>query len=115
MSKSISIPVDELAGIKKTLNEVNQKVGEQLTLQKSYLNTKEASRYLNLSQSTLYKLTANKLIKFYKPRGKKIYFKREWLDLWIASNDDHGKLRLNKEDQLAKEWTELNYKTKQSC
>lgn len=57
---------------------------------KEFLTFKEALELLNVSKSTLYKLTSSKKIPFYKPKGK-IYFKREQLVEYIekgfVSND----------------------------
>ena len=36
----------------------------------------------------LYKLTANKVIPHYKPRGKMIYFAKEELDEWVLQNHE---------------------------
>lgn len=49
---------------------------------KEFLTFKEALELLNVSKSTLYKLTSSKKISFYKPKGK-IYFKREQLVEYI--------------------------------
>jgi len=46
------------------------------TNQTRFLSFKEATLYLGICPSTLYKLTASKQIRFYKPKGK-IYFKEE--------------------------------------
>ena len=45
----------------------------------------EASNYLNLSKSYLYKLTHKKLIPHYKPLGKKVYFIKGELDSFLRS------------------------------
>lgn len=44
--------------------------------QSKFLTFKEATIYLGISKSTLYKLTASKQIRFYKPKGK-LFFKEE--------------------------------------
>ena len=41
---------------------------------KNVLSFEEASRFLNLSKSYLYKLTSGNLIPHYKPQGKMLYF-----------------------------------------
>ena len=46
----------------------------------------EACMYIGVSESMLYKLTANKEIPHYKPRGKMIYFAKEELDEWLLQN-----------------------------
>jgi len=62
------------------------KLEEQNILQKTVLNFAEASRYLNISQSHLYKLTSQKLIPHFCPEGKKLYFRRDEIDQWLLRN-----------------------------
>jgi len=57
------------------------------------LSFEEASKYLNVSKSYLYKLTCKNQIPFYKPTGKKILFEKSELNKWIlkgrkASEDE---------------------------
>ncbi len=52
---------------------------KMLFLSKNVLSFDEASKFLNLSKSYLYKLTSGNLIPHYKPQGKMLYFeKRNW-------------------------------------
>lgn len=44
-----------------------------------FLTSEEAAEFLSISKSSLYKLTHKKILPFYKPNGKLIYFKK--LDL----------------------------------
>jgi len=37
-------------------------------------SVEEAAKLLGLSKSTLYKFTTNRIIEFFKPNGKKIWF-----------------------------------------
>jgi excisionase family DNA binding protein len=53
---------------------------------KEALNIEEASEYTGLSNGTLYILTHENRIPFYKPLGKKIYFKRTELDGFMFRN-----------------------------
>lgn len=69
----------------KLLKGIQSHLKEQDVLKKNILDIEEACRYLNLSDSTVYKLTSKNEIKHYKPNGKKIYFKKEDLDNWILS------------------------------
>lgn len=50
------------------------------------LTMEEASDYLQISKSHLYKFTYTKRISHYKPGGKIIYFFKNELDEWIAEN-----------------------------
>ncbi len=47
---------------------------ENLYSNKDVFNLGEACAYLGMSESLLYKLTANREIPHYKPRGKNIFF-----------------------------------------
>jgi excisionase family DNA binding protein len=53
---------------------------------KTVFTPKEASLYMGISQSTLYKLTSAGTIPFSKPNGKLIYFSKVALDNWLLSN-----------------------------
>lgn len=53
--------------------------------QKKILNTVEAAQLLDMSPSSLYKLTSQKRIPFYRPNGKRIYFLREEVEAWLLS------------------------------
>lgn len=71
---------------KQIISEIIEEKLNQLNFEtKEILNVEEASKYLNLSTSTLYKLTSNKQIPHYKPNGKCIFFKKADLESWIVS------------------------------
>jgi excisionase family DNA binding protein len=53
---------------------------------KEALDIEEAAEYTGLSNGTLYTLTHEKRIPYYKPLGKKIYFKRTELDGFMFRN-----------------------------
>jgi excisionase family DNA binding protein len=53
---------------------------------KEALTVEEAAEYTRLSIGTLYVLTHEKRIPFYKPLGKRIYFKRTELDGFMFRN-----------------------------
>jgi excisionase family DNA binding protein len=50
---------------------------------KTTLNFKEATDFLGLSPSYLYKLTSCQEIPHYKPKGKLVYFDRSELESWL--------------------------------
>lgn len=68
------------------LTEIVNKLDEQNLLQKAFLKFNEACKYLDLSPSQLKKLADTKQIPHFCPLGKKIYFKRRDLDIWLHSN-----------------------------
>jgi excisionase family DNA binding protein len=53
-----------------------------------FMSIDEAADYLGLSKATLYQYTHQKVLDFYKVRGKKIYFLKEDLDQFIMNDDN---------------------------
>lgn len=86
------------------LESIEKLLLEQQTLQKQVLNFNETCRYLELSQSHLYKLTSTGAIPHYKPNGKKIYFQRQELDQWLLRNrmDSRDEIEQQAADYLIK-------------
>lgn len=72
--------------ILQKLEQLEKLITNQSLLQKSILNFGEACQYLEVSASHLYKLTSKKEIPHFCPNGKKLYFKRDELDLWLQRN-----------------------------
>lgn len=54
---------------------------------KNILSLREAALYLDLSESSIYKLTSESKISFSKPNGGKLYFKKADLDNWMLQNE----------------------------
>ena len=69
-----NIILNKLTAIESLLEEANQT--KPLTLL-------EAAKFLNLSQTHLYKLTSERKIPHFKPSGKKIYFDKSALIQWL--------------------------------
>ena len=72
--------------IQKELKEIKELLKKQTLQQKEILTVEEASEFLGLSTSRLYKMTSNKEIPHYKPGGKKIYLNRQELEQWILNS-----------------------------
>lgn len=68
-------------------------------LTKNVLSFEEASRFLNLSKSYLYKLTSGNLIPHYKPQGKMLYFERAELEAWLRRNPVKTRTQIEAEAQ----------------
>lgn len=68
------------------LDSITRMLREQNLLKKEVLTFNEATDYLSVSSSHLYKLTSGNIIPFYKPNKKKIFFKRSELDAWLTSH-----------------------------
>ncbi|ODM55199.1 helix-turn-helix domain-containing protein [Elizabethkingia meningoseptica] len=56
-------------------------------MKNDFLSFKEALLFMDVSASTLYKMTSGSRITFYKPNNGKIYFKREDLESWMMRNE----------------------------
>ena len=69
-------PVDKLI---ERVDELEKMVKQTKTV----LGFDEACKYIGVSESLLYKLTAAKEVPHYKPRGKMLYFNREEIDKWL--------------------------------
>lgn len=83
-SNLINEEMDEL--VLNKLESIEKLLLEQCDLRKDVFNVKETARYLEISESHLYKLTSTGVIPYYKPNGKRIYFNRQELDTWLLSN-----------------------------
>lgn len=72
--------------ILEKISNLERLLADQSILQKETLSFKEAVRHLDISPSHLYKMTSSRMIPHYCPSGKKLYFKRSELDLWMQNN-----------------------------
>lgn len=70
---------NEIQELKKLLLESNLN-------SKELFNVDDATLYLDISKSCLYKLTSRREIPFYTPGGKKIYFKKSEIDTWVFNS-----------------------------
>lgn len=70
------------------LRTINKKLDALLKSQRKAapLTVDEACSYLKVKKSTLYKLTANRSIPYYKPNGQMIYFDIEDLEKFVYSH-----------------------------
>lgn len=69
--------------IKEVLNEILESLNQK---DKSIYTFQEGCNYCGISASFMYKQTSQGKIKFYKPEGKLIYFRKEDLDSWMLRN-----------------------------
>lgn len=60
--------------------------GDYAICLKEVLTLEEAARYMGVSKSYLYKLTATRAIPHFKPTGKLCFFNRKELEDWLQSN-----------------------------
>ena len=76
---------------------------------KEVLNREEAATVLGIAKITLYKVTNENRIPFYKPAGKLIYFEKSVLLDWIRSNRVMSEAEL--QEAARKKLLELNSRT----
>jgi len=53
---------------------------------KEVLSVEEAARFMDIARSSLYKMTSERIIPFYRPNGKMIYFEKADILEWIRKN-----------------------------
>jgi excisionase family DNA binding protein len=76
------------------------KLEQSLFIVKSILSFDEASKFLNLSKSYLYKLTSSGQIPHYKPQGKMLYFEKLELENWLRQNPVKTNQQIMQEAEL---------------
>lgn len=79
------------------LTSIENMLKEQNLLRKEVLTFNEAAVYLEVSHSHLYKMTSTGLVPSYKPNGKKLYFNRKELDLWLLSYKQFSIVEIEKQ------------------
>lgn len=86
----------------KQLNteQLLNKLGEIVILNKPILNIGELSRYTGISKSSIYKFTCKGTIPFYK-QAKHLYFDREEINQWLKTTKGYSL-------ELAKEKASIN-------
>jgi excisionase family DNA binding protein len=60
-----------------------------------FLTATEAAEFLRIKKSHLYNLTSKRLVKFYQPQGKLMYFLKADLKDWILNNEKNSVNNLN--------------------
>ncbi len=68
--------------IEQQIAEIKEFIFKQSLVNKDVMSLSEAAIYAGISRSYLYKLTSARLIPFYRPATKLIFFKREEIDSW---------------------------------
>jgi excisionase family DNA binding protein len=69
-----------------SLQKLNTNIEQLLQQDEKPITFTEASEYLGVSKSHLYKLTSKNQIVHFKPAGKKIYFKKSDLNSYLFRN-----------------------------
>lgn len=83
--------------VRKILSEKSEIIHSESSAM--LLSLKEASAFLKLAPQTIYGFTSKRLIPFIK-RGKKLYFKKNELELWLDEGKKKSISEINKEVKL---------------
>ena len=83
MENPFELILDKLNNIENLLKTVVQNDNSTVAITE-VLNLTQASVYVSLSKSAIYKKTSVRSIPHFK-KGKKLYFKKSELDLWLTS------------------------------
>ena len=61
-------------------------VEDSLDNAQEVLSVEEAARFMDIARSSLYKMTSDRSIPFYRPNGKMIYFEKADILEWIRKS-----------------------------
>ena len=67
-------------------NQRLERIEISLLSQKTVLNLSDFCRYVGISKSWAYKLTAQRAVPHYSPNGKTLYFDKVEVDKWLLKN-----------------------------
>ena len=87
MTQHESVPRD--TQLQRQVAELQKRVGyleDILDNGKEVLTVEEAAKFMGMARSTLYKMTCEQSIPFYRPNGKMIFFEKADLLSWIRRN-----------------------------
>ena len=87
---NLSKQVAELQGRVKSLEQLLHQGKDVLTLE-------GAAKFMGIARSSLYKMTHEQTIPFYKPNGKMIFFEKSDLLAWVRKN------RVSSETEISEE------------
>lgn len=80
---------------------------------KDFLSIDEVATYLQISKSSVYKLTSSRELTVYKPNGKNIFILRSDLDNWIKRNPSMSNEEMEKQANIIAYHLEKESKKKQ--
>lgn len=72
--------------IKDQLDQIQESLKQLKSQTKEILNPDEASDFLSIRKSYLYKLTSANKITYFRPEGKLIYFRKSDLEKFLLRN-----------------------------
>lgn len=93
----------ETASLQKTVDGLKQEVEKVKSLvyaAKEILNLEEAAMFLGISKSSLYKMTHNQIIPYFKPNNKMVYFEKTELLKWLRQNPVASQTQIAEEAKI---------------
>ena len=107
MENPFELIISRLDRIEKLLQNASLTGSEEAPRKegKTIFDVNEVCKYLHMSKSSIYKMTADRIIPHYK-RGKLLYFNKIEIDDWVMEN------RVKTMSELEKEATEYLLKSK---
>jgi excisionase family DNA binding protein len=69
----------------------------QAKIESPWMTVEEAASYLRLKVSTIYSYLHKRVLKHYKLRGRRIYFKKEDLDRFVMGDNDINLVKSQKQ------------------
>ena len=73
---------------------------DMLEAGKEVLTVEEAAKFMGIARSSLYKMTSDQTIPFYRPNGKMIFFEKSDILSWIRKNRVSSREEIEEEARL---------------
>ena len=73
---------------------------DMLEAGKEVLTVEEAAKFMGMARSSLYKMTSDQTIPFYRPNGKMIFFEKADILSWIRRNRVYTQEEIDEEARL---------------
>ena len=67
---------------------------------KEVLTVEEAAKFMGMARSSLYKMTSDQTIPFYRPNGKMIFFEKADILSWIRKNRVSSREEIDEQARL---------------
>ena len=73
---------------------------DMLDAGKEVLTVEEAAKFMGMARSSLYKMTSDQTIPFYRPNGKMIFFEKADILSWIRKNRVSSREEIDEQARL---------------
>ena len=73
---------------------------DMLEAGKEVLTVEQAAKFMGMARSSLYKMTSDQTIPFYRPNGKMIFFEKSDILSWIRKNRVSSREEIEEEARL---------------